>query len=422
MEGMDRPIEKKKGLQKKHIWIGAGCAFVIYILYSMIFGDKSTRLNVDYHKLGIERVIYDVFQDYIAVQGTMEPIRTVYLDAVEGGRVEEILKEEGATLKKGDPIISLSNDNLVLDISNTEAQITRAINESRNARLAMQQQLLNSKIRITELRKKIIQDKRVYSNNDLLFKDKHISEEEFLRSRETYETTKELLALYIQSYKNDSLYHSAYLSSLEESVERMSRNLKLTMKRIDNLTINAPVSGELTSLKPEVGEVINYGTRVGIINIIDSYKLKVEIDEHYISRIFRGLQGECDFSGQRFPAKITKIYPEVRGGRFSVDMIFTDSVPEQIRVGQTSRIRLQLGESTPSLLIPRGGFYQSTGGQWVFVIDPSGQFAVKRPITLGRQNPRYYEVLVGLSEGENVIISGYENYGTADKLIIKNTE
>jgi HlyD family secretion protein len=420
MSGMDRVLEKKKGLKKRHLWIFVGVSLFLFVFYSIFYGDESSKLNVDFEKLSIEQVTFDIFQDYIAVQGTVEPIRTIYLDAVEGGRVEEVLREEGSMLKMGDPIIRLSNDNLVLDISNSEAQITRAINESRNARLSMQQQLLSSGIKIVELRKRAAQDKRDFRNKELLFAEQHISEEEFRRSKEDYNTTLELLNLYLQSYRNDSIYQAAYHSSQEESLERMSRNLKLTMKRLENLTINAPVGGELTSLKPEVGEVINYGTRVGTINILDSYKLKVQIDEHYIARIQRGLEGECEFSGQRYNAKISKIYPEVSGGRFTVDMVFTDSIPGQIRIGQTSRIRLQLGESNPALLLSRGGFYQSTGGQWVYVIDPSGEFAVKRQITLGRQNPRHYEVLEGLTEGEKVIVSGYENFGTADKLLIRD--
>jgi HlyD family secretion protein len=419
MNGMDKAIVKKKGLQWKHLWIFVIAFFALFILYNIIFREKGTRLNVQAERLTIETVSSGVFQDYISVQGVVEPIRTIYLDAVEGGRVEEVLRDEGSMLKKGDPIIRLSNDNLALDISNTEAQITRAINESRNARISMQQQLLHAGIRIAELRKKSLQDERLFKKNETLYKDKFISEEEFLRSQEEYETTSELLGLYLESYKNDSLYQAAYLSSMEESIDRMSLNLKLTMRRLDNLTINAPVDGELTSLSPEVGEVINYGNRVGIINILDSYKLRVDIDEHYISRIYRGLEGESDFAGSSYRAKINKIYPEVRAGRFAVDMVFKDEIPKQIRVGQTSRIRLELGESNTTLILPRGSFYQNTGGQWIFVVDPSDEFAVKRSISVGRQNPRYYEVLDGLHEGERVIVSGYENFGNADKLVIK---
>jgi HlyD family secretion protein len=419
MSGMDRAIIKKKGLQWKHLWIFVFAFFALFVLQNILFSEKGTRLNVQAERLKIETVSLGVFQDYITVQGSVQPIRTIYLDAVEGGRVEEVLRDEGSMLKKGEPIIRLSNDNLALDISNTEAQITRAINESRNARISMQQQLLHAGIRIAELRKKILQEERLFKKNQLLYKDQYISEEDFLRSQEEYETTSELLDLYLESYKNDSLYQAAYLSSMEESIDRMSINLKLTMRRLDNLTINAPVDGELTSLSPELGEVINYGSRVGIINILDSYKLRVDIDEHYISRIFRGLEGQCDFAGLSYRARINKIYPEVRAGRFSVDMVFTDETPQQIRIGQTSRIRLELGESDTALILPRGGFYQNTGGQWIFVIDPSEEFAVKRSISVGRQNPRYYEILDGLREGEKVIVSGYENFGNADKLVIK---
>ena len=416
---MDKKIEKRKGISKKSLWIILSAIAAILIFYNLVFGDKSSRLNVDIEKISVEEVREDVFQDYIAVQGIVEPIKTIYLDAVEGGRVEEKLREEGSMLKKGDVIIRLSNNNLILEISNTVAQVLRTINELRNARNFMEQQLLASNIQILQLKKEVSQQKRLYEKNMVLFADKHISEEDFKRSEEDYQTSGKLLNLQTEYHNNDSIYRRIQVSSLEASVKNMSANLELAQKRLDNLNIKAPVDGELASLNPEIGEVINYGTRVGTINILDSYKLRVEIDEHYIARVFRGLKGECDFAGNNYSASIVKLYPEVRNGRFAVDMLFSEEVPGQIRIGQTSRIKLELGESRNAMLLPKGGFYQSTGGQWVYVVDPSGEFAIKRQISIGRQNPRYYEVLDGLEKDEKVIVSSYENYGNVDKLVLK---
>jgi len=283
----------------------------------------------------------------------------------------------------------------------------------------MDQQVLNSNIQILELTKQVNKERRAFEKNQLLVKENHISEEIFQQSKEDFMTSEKLLALYKENHTNDSMYRSVQVGTLEESVKRMTINMDLTRKRLDNLNIKAPYDGELASLNPEIGEVVNYGTRVGTLNILDSYKLRVEIDEHYIARIDRGLLGTCDFSGRSYMAKLTKLYPEVRNGRFGVDMIFTGEVPPQIRIGQTSRIKLELGESQTAILLSKGGFYQSTGGQWVYVVDPSGEFATKRMISIGRQNPRFYEVLDGLQEGEKVIISSYDNFGNVDKLILK---
>ena len=420
MDGMDRKIERKHGLTRKTLWYIIGGALFITILSIIIFGDKSSKYNLDVSRVTIETVKKDVFQDYITVQGTVEPISTIYLDSVEGGRVEEILIEEGSMVKKGDIIISLSNDNLLLEITNNEAQVVRAINELRTARLQMDQQKLAYQQQIINLRTSVGQEKRVFENNKLLFAQDHISREEFERSKEAYESNKKLLDLVALNYKNDSVYRSIQISSLESSVESMEESMRIIRRRLDNLNVKATVDGQLANLNPEVGEIVRYGDRVGTINVLDSYKLRVEIDEHYIARISVGLTGDCDFAGSPYKGEIKKTYPEVQGGRFAVDMEFIEEIPEQIRIGQTSRIRLQLGESKEGILLSKGGFYQTTGGQWVFVIDPSGEFAVKRDISIGRQNPRYYEVLDGLEPGEQVIVSSYQNYADHDKLILKN--
>jgi len=419
MNGMDKKIEKRYPRLKRIIWISAIAVLVLLVIYSMFFGDKSSRLNIETDKITIATVERDIFQDYIAVIGTVEPIQTIYLDAIEGGRVEEILRDEGSKLRKGDVIIRLSNHNLLLEISNHEAEVARAVNELRQARLLMVQQQLINQSSIIDTRKVLKQQERTFRNNEKLFETNSISREELEKSKEEYQASLEKMNLLLENQKQDSMFRAIQVASLESSVSRMEKNLVLIRARLDNLDIKAPVDGELATLNPEVGEVINYGTRIGTINILDSYKLKAEIDEHYIDRVKKGLKGACDFSGKDYTAHIEKIFPEVKNGRFFVDMIFDDSVPSQIRIGQTSRIRLELGESQPAVLLPRGGFYQSTGGQWVYVILPEQHVAVKRAIRIGRQNPRFYEIIEGLEPGEKVIVSGYDNFGNADKLILK---
>jgi HlyD family secretion protein len=419
MSGMDKPIEDKYRKLKKIAWIGVPSFLVLLLFLRIIFGDKSTRLNVESDKITIEDVRHDIFQDYIAVIGTVEPIKTIYLDAVESGRVEEIIREEGSTLKKGESIVSLSNNNLLLEISNNEAQVARSVSELRSTKTLMAQALLSSKSQIIDLIKSVKQQERAYRYNKELFASSHVSKEDLERSQEEYEASREKLRLFLESYTQDSLTRSIQVNSLEVSVNRMEKQMTLVRQRLENLAIKAPVNGELAALNVEVGQVVSYGTRIGTVNILDSYKMKVEIDEHYIARVRRKLYGDCDFSGRNYRGVITKIYPEVKSGRFSVDMLFTDTIPAEIRIGQTSRIKLELGESQQAILIARGGFYQSTGGQWVYVVSEKGDMAFKRNIRIGRQNPRYYEVLDGLKPGEKVIVSSYDNFGTADKLILK---
>jgi HlyD family secretion protein len=421
MDGMDRKIEKKyKFFSKKTLWISLGSIVFLFIAFKLIFGDKSSKLNVEIEKISIAEITRDVFQDYIAVIGTVEPIQTIYIDAIESGRVEEIILEEGSKLKKGDIILRMSNNNLILEISNVEAQIVQAVNQQRNAQLTMVQQQLNSETQLIETERLLAQHERSYRNNIKLFEEQHISREEFDQSKEMYEATKKRLTLLKQIQKQDSIFRKVQIESMDASVISLNRNLDIIKKRLDNLNIRASVDGELATLNPEIGEVVTFGTRIGTINILDSYKLRVEIDEHYIARVNRGLTGECDFASVSYPGKIIKIYPEVQNGRFYADMEFTADIPPQIKIGQTSRIKLELGESKEAILIPRGGFYQSTGGQWVYVIDEDEGYAYKRDISIGRQNPRFYEVLGGLEVGEKVIVSGYDNFGNADKLILKD--
>lgn len=416
---MDKIIQKKKWTLKKILWISASSLFALFIIYYIAFGPKGSRLNVEVDKITVEEVTQDLFRDYITVIGTVAPIRTIYLDATESGsRVEEIVKDEGSILTKGDVIVRFSNTNLILDISNNEANVSRTVNELRSTRLNMEKQTLETKSQLIQLTFDLKDKERVYKNNKILFEQNHISKDEFERSKEAWELTSERLKLFRQSWIQDSIFRLTQINTLKEDADRLQKNLVIVRKRLESLEFRAPVSGELASLNLEIGQVIGMGTRMGTINVLDSYMLKVDIDEHYISRIVRNLTGDCEFSGRMFNGTIKTIYPEVRNGRFTVDMVFTDSVPKNIRIGQTSRINLELGESQKAVLLSRGGFYQSTGGQWVYVVDPSGDFATKRNIRINRQNPRYYEVVEGLNPGEKVIVSSYDNFNNADKLLL----
>ncbi len=417
-EGMDRIIEKR-GLSRRKKWLIALAVFFLVIVIPSLTRHRSSKLNVEKDKVSIGEVVFGKYQDFISVNGIVEPFTTVYLDAVESGRVEEILIDEGPRVRKGDVILRLSNYNLLLDISGNEAEVSRAVNDLKTARINLENQQLQTRASILELQYSLKALERQLQNNQKLFEGNYISREEFELSKEKTEEARLQLELLKQKYVSDSLYIRSRLESDEESIERMQNNLVLTRRRLANLEIRAPVDGELATLNPEIGQVIGYGTRMGTINVLDAYKMRVTIDEHYITRIARGLKGEFNFAGASHILEISKVYPEVSNGSFVVDMEFTGEVPSQIRIGQTARIRLELGESDDALLLPKGGFYQSTGGQWVYVVDPSGDYATRRDIQLGRQNPNFYEVLGGLSAGEKVVISGYESFGNADKMIFK---
>ena len=416
---MDRKIEKKKWTPKKIIWLSIGGIFAFLILYSLIFGDHSAKFNVQKERISIEEVKEDYFQDYITVTGTVEPISTIFLDAMEGGRVEEIVTEDGTMVKKGDVILRLSNTNLHLEIMNREASLAEQINNLRNTRLSMEQNKLNLTRQLLELDYQLNIQKREYENSKDLFSKKFISDKEFEEEKEYYEYLFKTRELVIENQKQDSLFRAIQVTQLENSVEQMQLNLKFVRKKLDDLSVKAPVSGLLVSVNAEIGEAKSRGQRLGQIHVLDEFKIRLEIDEHYISRVNANLIGEFDFTGKTYKLQIKKIYPEVRNGRFGVDLVFSEDVPERIRTGQTFRVKLELGESKIAILVPRGGFYQSTGGQYIFVVDPSEKFAVKRDIRLGRMNPKYYEVLEGLDPGEKVVVSSYDNFGRAEKLILK---
>ena len=416
---MDRKIENKGKKWRRLAWITGAGIIVTLVFYQIVFGDKSSRLNVDIDKITIEQIREDAFLDFIAVIGTVEPIQTIFLDATEGGRGEEIYRREGGMVEVGEPLARLTNTTLLLEISNAETNYARTVNDMRMFRVQLEQQNLSSRNQLLDLNLALRQYERRYRNNRVLMEQDHISREEYEISKEQFEITVKKLDLYRETYKQDSIYRVLQLDAMETSLKNLEENMRLVHQRLEAMALTAPVFGELAMLNLEIGQMVNRGERLGRINILESYKLRVEIDEHYISRVTQGLTGDFEFAGNRYGLVITRIYPEVQAGRFAVDMEFTNGVPDQIRIGQTFRIRLELGESRNAILIPRGGFYQSTGGQWVYVVDPAGSHATRRDIRIGRQNPRFYEVLEGLEPGERVIVSSYDNFGNVDRLVLR---
>ena len=419
LNNMDKPIPKKKGLQKKHlVYIIAGAAFIV-LIYLAFFSEKTSTYRVEKDKLIIETVIEDQFNDYITVPGTVEPISTVFLDAQEGGRVEEILIEEGSMVRKGDIILRLSNPDLYLNILDSEAQLAEKENFLRNTLVAMEQDRLQIKRELLNLKYDVERKERNYRQNVELMKDSLISVEEFLRSKEDLDMAKQSRELFIERQKQDSVLRSVQVENLQNNLENMRRNLGLVRQRVENLNVRATVDGQLGLLVPEIGQSIARGFNMGQINVLTSFKVTAQIDEHYIDRVRTQLTAKLDRQGSEFDLVVRRVYPEVRNGTFEIDMTFENSVPDNIRTGQTYYISLQLGQPKRSLLVPIGGFFQETGGQWIFVLDETESFATKRDISIGRKNPKYYEVLEGLQPGEKVIISGYDTFGKNEKLVFK---
>ena len=417
---MDRIIEKKKGLalvfSRKALpwWLGA--LLLVFILWAAL-RDNASTLRVNGDTLNIATVEQGEFNDYIRISGQVQPMTTIQLSPLEGGVVEEIYIEEGSQVRKGDVILSLSNENLDMQILNSEAELAEKENILRNTMISMEQQKLSVQQERLQLEMDVRRYRRAYEQQKALYDEKLIARETFLQAEEDYRLAIDKLELVRNRELQDSLYRTAEIEQMEESLDNMRINMQMIRRRKDNLDIKAPIDGELGLLDAVLGQSIASGTKIGQINDLSSYKIEAQIDEHYIDRVFAGLDATFERQDETFAATIRKVYPEVREGKFKADFKFTGQQPENIRTGQTYYLNLQLGQPEEAVLIPRGSFYQQTGGQWIYVVDESGDRAVRRDIRIGRQNPQYYEVLEGLDPGEKVIISGYDNFGDKDVLV-----
>jgi HlyD family secretion protein len=416
---VDRPIEKKRWTPRRIVTIIGTCFIIAVIVYSLILAKRGSRLNVKSERIRIDTVVRGEFQEFIPVNGTIVPINTYYLDAVEGGRVDSVSLEAGTFVEKGQRILELANTNLLMDVMYREAEIFQQSNNLRNTRLSMERNALEMQREVLDLEYKISQQKRIVESNISLAEKNLISEREFEESKDELTYLQRKLELTKQTQQQDSTFRTIQISQLEVSLARMEANLSIVKQNMENLVIRAPVSGHLTSLNAEVGESKQRGERLGQIDILDGFKVRVPIDEHYITRIDIGQEAAFTFSGKTFRVTIKKIYPAVINGRFTVDMHFDQNEPAGMRRGQTLRLRLELGDLSEATLLPTGGFFQTTGGRWVYVLDESGGEARRRRIHLGRQNTEYYEVLDGLTPGERVIISSYDTFGDVDRLVLK---
>ena len=416
---MDIQLEKKKGIKKQHIPYIVGGGIVLALLLWIVFGNHASTLKVDGRSLNIADVTYGEFNDYIRVNGQVQPISVVQLSPEEGGIVQEKVVEEGAHVKKGDVILRLSNSNLDLQILNAESELAEKQNLLRNTQVTMQQDKLNNETEKVQLDIDTRRKQRTYRQYERLYKERLISREEYLQAKEDYEVSLKKHGLVTERLVQDSIYRTIQMDQMEENLQNMRQNVLLIRERKDKLEVRAPIDGELGLLDAELGQNIIAGQMVGQINDLSDFKIEAMIDEHYIDRVTNGLPATFERQGSQFNLKVRKVYPEVRDGRFRTDFIFQGTRPENIRSGQTYYIDLQLGEPTQSVLIPKGTFFQVTGGNWIFVVDKDGKKAYRRKMRIGRQNPQFYEVVEGLEKGERVIVSGYESYKDNEVLILR---
>ena len=417
---MDRKIEKKKGIAraftKKALPFWGGALLLVFILW-LIFRDDSKKLRIDADNISISTVTSGEFNDYIRISGQVAPMTTIQISPLEGGVVQQIVTEEGSRVKAGDVLVILSNENLDMQILTSEADLAEKENILRNTMIQMEQQKLSVEQEKLQLQTEMRRNKRTYESQKALYDDGLIAREDFLKAEEDYELSSSRLKLVENRAKQDSLHRSVEIDRMRESLENMRVNMMMIRKRKENLTIKAPIDGELGLLDVVLGQSVGAGSKIGQINNLDSYKIEAQVDEHYIDRVTPGLEATFERQSERYQAQIRKVYPEVRDGKFKADFKFMEQQPENIRSGQTYYLNLQLGQPVDAVLIPRGAFYQKTGGKWIYVLSPDGTKATRRDIKIGRQNPQYYEVIEGLEPGEKVITSSYDNFGESDVLV-----
>ena len=415
---MDIQLEKKKGIRKKHIPYIAGGGLFLILLGWIIFGDHSSTLRIDARGISIGTAKQDLFNDFVRVDGQVQPITVVQLSSLEGGVVEEKVVEEGAQVKRGDIIIRLSNPQLDLSILSAEASLTEQTNILRNVQIQLQQQKLSNENDKLQLELETVRTKRAFNQNKKLYEESLISKEEYLKAEEDYGLAMKKFSLISERIYQDSVYRSAQVDQMEDGLHSMQENLRLVRQRKENLNVRSQIDGELGLLDVVLGQNISAGQKIGQVNDLSDYKIEALIDEHYIDRVRGGLNAAFERQGSSYGLSVRKVFPEVREGRFRTEFVFTGERPDNIRSGQTYYISLELGQPTEGIIIPKGTFFQSTGGNWIFVLDADGKKAHRRNIRIGRQNPQFYEVLDGLEAGEKVIVSSYESYKDNQILIL----
>ena len=418
---MDIRIEKKRGFRalftRRRVPYLAGAIFLLLVLW-LLLRDHSSTLRIDARTISVGAVARGEFNDYIRVTGQVQPITTVQLSPLEAGIVERLVVEEGASVRKGDVLVELSNTSLTLEILNSEAELAEKQNILRNTLISMEQEKLDLRLDKVQLDLDVERKRRTWQQNEELYRSNLIAREDWLQSKEDYELAAKKRELNIERQVQDSLYRTVQIGQMEDNLENMKRNMQLIRQRIDNLQVKSPIDGEVGLLDVVLGQSVTSGQKIGQVNDLSDYKVEAQIDESYIDRVRAGLDATFERQDTAFTMRLRKVYPEVRNGQFRADFTFAGAHPRNIRSGQTYYLHLELGQPTDAVIIPRGSFYQTTGGAWIYVLAPEGDRAFKRQIRIGRQNPQYYEVLEGLEPGERVIVSGYENYGANDVLIL----
>ncbi|MFA9452699.1 MAG: efflux RND transporter periplasmic adaptor subunit [Candidatus Aminicenantaceae bacterium] len=418
--GMDRTIKKKKWPPKRIATYAAIAAFVVVVLYLFLFKLNKSTLNVEKDRLTISTVKREPFQEFIPVMGAVEPIDSYHLDAVEGGVVEEVFLESGTRIAKGDPILRLENTDLLMNIMWRESEMFQTQNNLRNTQLSLDQRRLTLSQQLAQVDNSLAQSRRTYDRYSELIKESLISQHQYELAKDEYDYWIKRRELTIESQKNDIEFRGNQVKALDESLLRMQENLAIIKQKLENLVLRAPISGFLTALDAEIGQRKNPGQRLGQIDVLDSFRVVVGIDEHWISRVEEGRIGTFDFSGGSYELKVSRKYMEVTDGRFEVDMLFNgEQHPAGMTRGMTLHIRLNLGDLEEAVVLARGGFFQTTGGNWVYVVDADETLAVKRRIRTNRYNTQVYEVVEGLEPGEKVITSSYESFGDMERLVLK---
>lgn len=415
---MDRQIEKKSFLRRYAWYIAAAAALVAFLVW-IVLGTTANTTTVDVSDITISDVTRGKFDDYVRLNGQVLPIQVVQISPEEGGIVREKVVEEGTRVRKGDVILRLSNSNLDLQILNAEAELAEKQNLLRNTQVAMQQDRLNNRTEQATLDTDCDRKRRAYEQNARLYKERLISKEVYLQSREDYNLALRKQSLISQRLKQDSIYRHVQMAQMEDNLDNMRKNVLLVRDRKNKLEVRSAIDGELGLLDVELGQNIAAGQNIGQINDLSDFKVQAQIDEHYIDRVRPGLSASFSRDGKTYRLRVRKVYPEVRNGTFRTDFVFVGERPAQMRSGQTFYVELALGKSQQATLIPRGTFFQTTGGNWIFVLDKSARKAYRRNISIARQNPQYYEVTDGLEPGERVITSGYEAFKDNEVLVIK---
>ncbi len=415
---MDVPIEKKKFPQSKLLMIGLGASILALVIFVLVSSSGGSKLKVQKERLSFHTIDNGVFQENIPVNGVVLPITTIYLDAIEGGRVEEKFVEDGAVMKKGDPILRLSNTDLELSLVNQETSVYNLLTQMQISQNAARQNTINKLNQFTDVESRLIEAERLYKLNKELYEKDVIARQDLIQAENEYNYQKQRMHLANEILSQDSVAVKQENHQVQSSLERTQNALELMRRKVADLVVKAPMDGQLTSLDAEIGQSKTKGERLGQIDALSGFKVRVDIDEHYISRIYTGQRGSFTFNNDQYFLVIKKVYTQVSNGRFQVDMEFENEVPDGIRRGQTLQIRLALSQEKEALLVAKGGFFQKTGGNWIFKVSDDGASAYRVDISLGSQNTEYFEVLNGLQAGDKVITSSYDNYGDISELIL----